>query len=94
MNDTYKQIVLAKYTECPYYGRPKLTAHLRQMGHHVNPKTGLHHYEEFGHFCDLYPSQNETGSGCLSKIIIVAACCASTLPGRTRQSRILPQPQA
>ena len=38
MNETYKQIVLEKYTECPYYGRPKLTAHLRQMGHHVNPK--------------------------------------------------------
>ncbi len=42
----------------------------------------------------VYPSQNETGSGCLSKIIVVAACCASTLPGRTRRSRILPQPQA
>lgn len=38
MNETYKQIVLEKYTEGPYYGRPKLTAHLRQMGHHVNPK--------------------------------------------------------
>ena len=39
----------------------------------------------------LYPFQNETGSGCLSKIRLVAACGASTLPGRTRQSRILPQ---
>lgn len=38
MNETYKQIVLEKYTECPHYGRLKLTAHLRKMGHQVNPK--------------------------------------------------------
>jgi putative transposase len=38
LNETYKQIVLEKYTECPHYGRLKLTAHLRKMGHQVNPK--------------------------------------------------------
>ena len=38
MNETYKQLILEKYTECPYYGRPKLTAHLRGMGHKVNHK--------------------------------------------------------
>ena len=48
MNETYKQIVLAKYTECPYYGRPKLTAHLRQMGHHVNPKRRCRETKELG----------------------------------------------
>jgi putative transposase len=38
MQERYKQIVLEKYTDCPHYGRPKLTAHLRGMGYPVNPK--------------------------------------------------------
>jgi putative transposase len=38
VNETYKQLILDEYTENPHYGRPKLTAHLRRLGHVVNPK--------------------------------------------------------
>ena len=49
---------------------------------------------EWPQVCHLYPSQNETESGCLPKIRIVAACGASTLPAWPWHSQIQAQPQA
>lgn len=38
MKQKYRELVREEYTEHPHLGRPKLTAHLRGLGHAVNPK--------------------------------------------------------
>ena len=55
MNQKYRELVREEYTEHPHLGRPKLTAHLRGLGHSVNPKRGSNPQGNNGCWNELIP---------------------------------------